>query len=100
MIFGPERQVLAVGRLHYNSSAEAQVRFMAVVPEAHGRGLGGVRSCGNWNTGRMWRARLRLCSTPVRMGSDASNQNHGFVVIGPAPTMFDVVKRVQMSKDL
>ena len=31
---------LAVGRLHYNSNEEAQIRYMAVDDDAQGRGLG------------------------------------------------------------
>jgi len=34
--------VVAVGRLHYNSSTQGQVRFMAVHPECQGRGYGSV----------------------------------------------------------
>src|SRR5690242_9130916 len=42
MILGPGAEALAIGRLHFNSAGEAQVRFMAVTPEARGRGFGGV----------------------------------------------------------
>ena len=98
MIVGPERQVLAVGRLHYNSPAEAQVRFMAVVAEAQGRGLGGAIL-------RELERRARAAgatSIVLNAREDAQRfyQNHGFVVTGPAPTMFDVVKHVRMRKDL
>ena len=99
MIVGPERQALAVGRLHYNSAAEAQVRFMAVVPEAQGRGLGGAIL-------RELERRARAAgATSIVLNArdgcaDASIRRHGFVVTGPAPTMFDVVKHVRMRKDL
>ena len=98
MIVGPERQALAVGRLHYNSAAEAQVRFMAVAPEAQGRGLGAVilRELER-------RARAEGATSIVLNARDNAQrfyQRHGFVVTGPAPTMFDVVKHVRMRKDL
>src|SRR5690348_4134100 len=35
-----DRRLLAVGRLHFNSASEAQVRFMAVAESARDRGLG------------------------------------------------------------
>ncbi|MGB8340762.1 MAG: GNAT family N-acetyltransferase [Chthoniobacterales bacterium] len=98
MIVGPERQTLAVGRLHYNSAAEAQVRFMAVDPEVQGRGLGGAIL-------RELERRARAAgaaSIVLNARDDAQHfyQRHGFVVTGPAPTMFDVVKHVRMRKDL
>ncbi|MFQ6611361.1 MAG: GNAT family N-acetyltransferase [Fidelibacterota bacterium] len=34
--------VVAVGRLHYNSSSQGQIRFMAVHPNCHGRGYGSI----------------------------------------------------------
>ncbi len=98
MIVGPERQALAVGRLHYNSAAESQVRFMAVDPEVQGRGLGGAIL-------RELERRARAAgatSIVLNARDDAQHfyQRHGFVVTGPAPTMFDVVKHVRMRKDL
>ena len=98
MIVGPERQALAVGRLHYNSAAEAQVRFMAVAPEAQGRGLGGaiLRELER-------RSRATGATSIVLNARDNAQhfyQRHGFVVTGPAPTMFGAVKHVRMRKDL
>lgn len=37
---GPFGMMLGVGRLHMNSATEGQVRFMAVLPEAQGKGVG------------------------------------------------------------
>ncbi|MGH8093439.1 MAG: GNAT family N-acetyltransferase [Chthoniobacterales bacterium] len=98
MIVGADRQVLAVGRLHLNSPSEAQVRFMAVAPEARGRGLGGeiLRELER-------RARAAGASSIVlnaREDAQRFYQKHGFVVTGPAPTIFSAVKHVRMRKDL
>src|SRR5262245_51814412 len=41
MIVGADSFPLAVGRLHFNTPSEAQVRFMAVEPRAQGHGFGG-----------------------------------------------------------
>ena len=98
MIIGPGEEALAVGRLHFNSRDEAQVRFMAVTPEMRGRGLGS--------------AILRACEDAARTagaGSIVLNARedvvpfyarHGFVSIGPAETLFGVVRHVRMRKDL
>ena len=42
MIVGQDSSPVAVGRLHFNTPAEAQVRFMAVEPGLQGHGLGGA----------------------------------------------------------
>jgi predicted GNAT family N-acyltransferase len=98
MIVGPDSRALAVGRLHFNTPAEAQVRFMAVAPEAQGRGLGSTIL-------REFARRARAAgatSIVLNARDDAQRfyQKHGFVVVGPAPTIFDAVKHVRMRKKL
>ncbi|MDQ3117252.1 MAG: GNAT family N-acetyltransferase [Verrucomicrobiota bacterium] len=98
MIADPDYRPLAVGRLHFNSSAEAQVRYMAVEPSARGQGLGG-RILEEFER----RARAAgAASIILNAREDAQRfyQNHGFKTIGPAPTIFDAVKHVRMRKDL
>jgi predicted GNAT family N-acyltransferase len=97
MVAGPNSRLLAVGRLHFNSPTEAQVRFMAVDPEARHSGLGSLI--------------LRECERQARVAGATSivlnarhdvqefYARHGFVVVGPAETMFSVVKHVRMRKD-
>ena len=98
MIVGQDSRTIAVGRLHFNSPAEAQVRFMAVDPAAQGRGLGSAIL-------REFERRARAAgatSIILNARDDAQRfyQKHGFLVIGPAPTMFDAVKHVRMRKEL
>jgi ribosomal protein S18 acetylase RimI-like enzyme len=97
MIVGEDLRPLAVGRLHFNSPAEAQVRFMAVDPQAQGRGLGSTIL-------REFERRARAAgatSIVLNARDDAQHfyQKHGFVVTGPAPTIFEAVKHVRMRKD-
>jgi predicted GNAT family N-acyltransferase len=40
VIWAADGTALAAGRLHFNTPAEAQIRYMAVSPTAQGRGLG------------------------------------------------------------
>ncbi len=42
MIINREGHLVALGRLHYNSPSQAQVRFMAVHPDFQGKGLGSM----------------------------------------------------------
>ena len=98
MIVGPDSSALAVGRLHFNTPAEAQVRFMAVDPQARGRGLGSLvlRECER-------RARAVGATSIVlnaRDGVQGFYVRHGFVAIGPGETVFSVIKHVRMRKDL
>jgi predicted GNAT family N-acyltransferase len=98
MIVGPDSNALAVGRLHFNTPAEAQVRFMAVDPQARGRGLGSLvlQECER-------RARAAGATSIVLNARDDVQGfyvRHGFVVIGPGETVFSVIKHVRMRKDL
>ncbi len=98
MILGRNAEALAVGRLHYNSPAEAQIRFMAVDPSAQGRGLGS-------SILREFERRVRATgATSIVLNARDEAQRfyrkHGFVVVGPAPTIFEAVKHVRMRKEL
>jgi predicted GNAT family N-acyltransferase len=95
---GQSMEPLAIGRLHFNSPAEAQVRFMAVAPSARGRGLGGAIL-----QELERRARSDGAGSIVLNARDDAQQfyaKHGFSVVGPAPTIFDAVKHVRMRKEL
>lgn len=89
---------VAVGRIHLNSSAEAQVRYMAVEPTFAGSGLGGRILIG-------LEARAReLGATRVVLNSRELArrfyERHGYAVIGPAATMFGEVEHSRMEKAL
>ena len=98
MILGSEAEALAVGRLHFNSAREAQVRFMAVAPEARGRGLGGLILA------ELERRALTAGATAIvlnaRENARRFYEKHGYKVIGPAPTLFDAVPHSRMRKEL
>ena len=98
MFVGSDSRPLAIGRLHVNTPAEAQVRFMAVDPAAQGRGLGGTIL---QEVERRARA-AGASSIVLNAREDAQRfyQKHGFDVVGPAPTIFDAVKHVRMRKNL
>ena len=98
MIVGKDSRALAVGRLHFNSPAEAQIRFMAVEPTAQGRGLGSSILQAFERSARASGATSIVLN--AREDVQLFYQKHGFVVVGPAPTIFGVVKHVRMKKDL
>jgi predicted GNAT family N-acyltransferase len=98
MIPGPNFRPFAIGRLHFNSPDEAQVRFMAVEPEAQGRGLGGVILKELERRARLAGAKAIVLN--ARENARRFYSKYGFVVVGPAPTMFDAVRHVRMRKEL
>ena len=89
---------IAVGRLQLNSPAEAQVRYMAVEPEFAGRGLGGQILEG------LEARALELGAARVVLNSRETAcrfyERHGYVVVGPAETMYGAIRHVRMSKSL
>jgi ribosomal protein S18 acetylase RimI-like enzyme len=98
MILGLDSRALAVGRLHFNTSAEAQIRFMAVDPQAQGRGLGSTIL-------EEFECRARAAgATSIVLNARAPAQRfyerHGFVVVGPAETLFQNLKHARMGKYL
>jgi predicted GNAT family N-acyltransferase len=98
LIRGPDCEALAVGRLHFNSTDEAQVRYMAVAPEAQGKGLGGILL-----RALETRAREQGATSIVlnaRENARRFYERHGYVVIGPGPTMFDAIEHSRMRKML
>jgi len=98
MIAGKDSRPLAIGRLHFNTPAEAQIRFMAVDPSAQGRGLGGKILQEFERRARAAGAKSIVLN--AREDAQRFYLKHGFVVVGPAPTIFNAVKHVRMRKDL
>ena len=98
MILGPNAAAVAAGRLHFNSAAEAQVRYMAVTPESQGRGLGSaiLREL----EGRARAAGARFIILNARENAQPFYARHGYKVVGRAPTLYHAIKHVRMRKDL
>ncbi|MBI4175756.1 MAG: GNAT family N-acetyltransferase [Candidatus Aenigmarchaeota archaeon] len=89
--------VLGVGRVHFNSADEAQIRYMAIDESQQGRGIGG-------------RILLELERRAVERGAKYVILNsresavgfyrrHGYEVAGDAPAMFGIM-HYRMIKNL
>lgn len=91
-------RLLGVGRLHFISPVEAQIRYMAVVEDSRGSGVGSA-----------------LVAELERIAADQSAQRVvlnareavvgfyrrlGYEVIGDGPTLFHDLKHVRMGKDV
>ena len=98
MAIDPGRRVLAVGRVHLNSPAEAQIRFMAVDESDQNRGLG--RALLQELEFRARKAGAKRLVLNARENIKGFYVKNGYVITGPAPTIFSVVKHVRMAKEL
>ncbi len=91
-------ELAGVGRLHFPTSLQAQVRFMAVAPEWRGKGVGGLI------LGELERlAREKRVSEIVLNGRENAiqfYQKRGYAVEGPAPTLFGNILHFKMRKIL
>ena len=94
----PEGKPLAIGRLHLNSPAEAQVRFMAVDPAWRNRGLGGRILRGLEDAARAWRVKCIVLN--AREDASEFYMTHGYHVEGAGETLFGDVRHVRMRKNL
>jgi GNAT superfamily N-acetyltransferase len=98
VIWGDDRRPLAVGRLHFNTPTEAQIRYMAVAKHAQRRGLGravvehleqAARERGA--TEIVLNARKEVAPFYARLGYEA---------VGAGPTILGSIEHVRMRKSL
>jgi predicted GNAT family N-acyltransferase len=98
MIKDSQGKPAAVGRLHFNSPEEAQVRYMAVDEAWRGRGVGGRILLGLEAFARKQGAQRVVLN--AREDAIEFYQRHGYGVSGPADTLFGQVRHVRMGKEL
>ena len=98
MLCDPSRRVVAIGRLHFRSATEAQIRYMAVEQDFAGRGLGSriLRELES----RASSAGVRRLVLNARKDVVPFYLKHKYVALGPGETLFGVVEHVRMGKSL
>lgn len=96
MICDSSRIPLAIGRAHFNSETEAQVRYMAVDPAFTGRGLGG-RVLAELEQRTRDRGATRVVLNARRPAVEFYRK-HGYVILGPGETLFGSVEHSRMEK--
>lgn len=95
-LFDERGTLLAVGRLHLNSPAEAQIRYMAVADAARGQGLGRQIVEYLEETARERGANVVVLNARKEVAT--FYQRLGYEVVGPGPTMFGAIAHVKMQK--
>lgn len=98
VICDDERAPLAVGRVHFVSPIEAQIRFMAVDPQFAGRGLGSRILIELEKRARLRGARKIVLN--ARKEAERFYLKHGYVAVGSADTLFGLIEHVRMAKDV
>ncbi len=98
MAIDRDRAILGVGRLHFNTISEGQIRYMAVATNHQRRGIG-TRILKTLEE----RARLLGATTIVLAARETAigfYRKRGYRVTGPGPVLFRQVAHVHMRKSL
>lgn len=98
MILDANGEVIAIGRLHFNTPEEAQLRHIAVHPDHHGKGLGKLIVAALESVART--EGIERIVTNSRELSTPFFTSCGFEVVGEATTELGQLKREQMVKKL
>jgi GNAT superfamily N-acetyltransferase len=93
-----EDTLVGVGRLHFNSPEEAQVRYMAVEPEHSGHGVGS--SILHALEDRARHAGARRIVLNAREMAVSFYRKHGYTLVGKSGTLFGSIDHWSMSKDI
>ena len=93
-----DRVPIAVGRLHFNSRTQAQIRYMAVEESHRRRGIGSLMLHG-LERGAVERG-ARCIVLDARESAIGFYQKHGYAIAGRAPTLYGVIAHARMIKTL
>jgi GNAT superfamily N-acetyltransferase len=98
MACNPEGEAVAVGRLHFNTVTQAQVRYMAVEPSWRGRGVGRLLLRALEENARHRGADQMVLD--AREAAVGFYEHCGYRAIRPAHTLFGTIRHWQMEKAL
>lgn len=91
-------KLLGVGRVHFNSSKEAQIRYMAVEEGLRGKGTGTmILKELEKNAEKKGASHVTLNAREFAVGF---YKKHGYRIVGKAHTLFGVIPHYKMRKKL
>ncbi len=91
-------KVVGVGRAHFNSEEETQIRYMAVETEYQGKGVGS--SVLEELERRASEKGARYAVVNARENAIGFYQDNGYKIVGEAPTLFGCIHQRKMRKEL
>ena len=97
MVCKEDRIPVAVGRAHFNTDIEAQIRFMAVEPRFQKTGLGSVVLKKLEDEVRQLGAKYVILHS--RDTAVPFYERHGYKIVSPSHTLFETVPHFLMKKD-
>jgi len=98
MVIGTSKAALGIGRLHFNSISEAQIRYMAVDVGQQRRGIGTlIVKTLEIRGAALGATRIVLDARETALGFYCKQ---GYITAGPGHMLFERIAHVKMSKRL
>ena len=88
----------SIGRAHFNSPEEAQIRYMATEPAYQRSGLGG--NVLNALEADVYKKGAKRIILNARESAVLFYEKHGYKIVGSAPKLFGGITHFRMQKEL
>ena len=98
LVTAADGNVIGVGRVHFNTPEEAQIRFMAVDEDCRGQGIGRRILAALEEQARA--AGARRIVLDARKPAERFYAKQGYRTLGEAHTLFGRIAHVRMAKNL
>ena len=98
MVLDKNKNVIGVGRLHRTSKTTAQIRYMAIRDELHGKGIGSQLLRKLEDQAKAWQCQEIILN--ARETGLGFYLNHAYTITGDAPTLFGSIAHKKMRKQL
>ena len=96
MVIDDRQAVIGVGRLHFNTISEAQIRYMAITTEQQRKGIGTLLLRALEDRARqLGAARIVLDAREQALGF---YRKHGYELEGPGHMLFNTIPHIKMIK--
>ena len=98
MVCEVDRVPIGVGRAHFNSDEEAQIRYMAVEEEWQGKGIG--KMILSYLEGKIKEKGAKVIILNARDIAIKFYEKNGYEIVKEAHTLFDAIPHYRMRKIL